>query len=151
MKNDCKKKQKVIPFYYKTSDSKMEPIPVTGGTAWSGWAPCLDPVTNNKIGNFNFYYIQQPKYIDKDTQDGYLNELKMFFVLDKFQERGNAKAFDFVAEIEFEANTLNSRLPVGKYSTALTSSSFKINTNSSLKAEISVDGTRYFTLYIDWD
>jgi len=113
-------------------------------------APCFDPDTNEKIGYFTFYYIQQPKYIDKNTPDGYLNHFKMFYVFDQFQKPDTVKVYDFVADIEFESDTLNQRLPVGKYSTALNSSALKITSKSVVKADIRPDATRYWVLDIDW-
>ncbi len=149
MTKNCQK-PKQIKFYYKTVDSKMEPTPTEQGTVWNGWAPCFDPDTDEKIGYITFYYIQQDKYINKDTPDGYFNHLKIFFVFDQFQKSSTAKVYDFVTEIDFTAATLNQRLPVGVYSSAINSTSLKITSNSTVKAEIRPDLTRYWTLNIDW-
>ncbi len=153
MTKDCKHNNKPtkIVFGYKTIESVMGPVPALDGAAWVGWAPAFDPVTKEKIGYINFTYVQQPKYINATTPDGFFNTVKIYFVFDKLQIPGTVELKDFVTQMNFSSTLANQRLPVGIYKAGLFSTSLKISKKSNVRHEVLPDGNRLFTLNIDWE
>jgi hypothetical protein len=115
----------------------------------NGWAPAFDQNTGIKIGYINFNFVSQPKYINKNIQDGYFNTHTINFIFDNLQKNETPQLFTYNTQINFSSIEPFTRLKPGNiFDSKLISNTELIKSESHVKLNVLENGYRFYDLFI---